>query len=59
MWGGQTAVSHGYIVSIAPCLDNSSPSSSKLHISVAAAESEMNLSKLPELTCPDDDEELL
>lgn len=53
----QTAVSHDYIVSIAPCLDGSPSSShlrhSTLQISAGAAESELKLSELPTLTAPD------
>lgn len=56
----QTAVSHGYIVSIAPCLDGSPllPPAAP-HISAGAAESKLDLSELPKLTAPDDNEEEL
>lgn len=56
----QTAVSHGHIVSIAPRLDSSSPSSHlqlpALPTSAGAAESEMNRSELSQLTACDDEE---
>lgn len=53
----QTAVSHGYIVGIAPRLDGSSPSSHlqlcASPVSAGAAESELNRSELSQLTACD------